>query len=144
MPALQERLAYDVDNTLIVRFEDEASRDAYKALADRSPEAEKKLAKLKPEDQKKIRESWRQQLRASKLSAKLIEALKKPGTKPFEVQVWVKAMPPDAKSILAKVGFTLDAELTPGKLLLGTISAANIDKLLELGWVQFVEPPKFK
>jgi Ca-activated chloride channel family protein len=144
LPALQEKLAYDVDNTLIVRFQDEKSLDALKALSERAPEAEAKLSKLKPEDQKKVRETWKQQLRSSKLSAKLREMLKKPGVKLLEVQVWVRSMPSDAKAQLAKAGFTLGAELSPGKLLLGTISSSDMDKLLELGWVQLVEQPKFK
>jgi hypothetical protein len=53
-------------------------------------------------------------------------------------------MPADGVAKLKKLGFTVSVTLTPGRLLLGSVRADKIDKLLELGWVVFVEPPRFK
>lgn len=107
-------------------------------------EAEKKILTLKPANQKQAREQIKQYLRTTKLHAKLIESLKKPGTQPLELQIWVKQMPANGVAKLKALGFTLTSTLTPGRLLLGTISADKLDKVLALQWVVFVEPPKFK
>jgi hypothetical protein len=52
-------------------------------------------------------------------------------------------MPADAMAKLKKLGFSLEATLTPNRLLLGTISLDKLDDLLKLTYVLGVELPKF-
>lgn len=133
-------LSYDVDNTLIVRPADDASLRELKELVRKLDMPESELAKLKPEEQKKIRELRRLHNRASKLHFRLLEALKKRETAPMEIQVWVKSMPEGGDQRLSFLGFSVEAVLTKGQLLIGTIDPTKVDKLLALPWVVFVEP----
>jgi hypothetical protein len=99
---------------------------------------------MKPVNQAQIRAQWKQQLRTTKLHKSLMDALGKPGGKPLDVQIWVRSMPADGLKKLKSLGFMFTTTLTPGRLVLGSIMRASVDKLLALPWVVYVEPPRFK
>jgi hypothetical protein len=108
------------------------ARDLYE-----TEEGRKRLADMTPEKR-------RDALRAVKLSDALRQRLAKGGKGDIEIQVWLTKAPKDALAQLAKAGFTLAADLRPGKLLLGTISPAKLDALLALEFVRAVELPRLK
>jgi hypothetical protein len=45
---------------------------------------------------------------------------------------------------LESLGFTLEATLQPGKLLLGTVPVEKLEALLELAFIRRIELPKFR
>ena len=61
-----------------------------------------------------------------------------------EVQLWLSRLPKDGLAKLKALGFDLAAELTPGKLLLGTVPVEKLKALVALDWVRRVEPPKYR
>jgi Ca-activated chloride channel family protein len=61
-----------------------------------------------------------------------------------EVQLWLSQLPKDGLAKLKALGFDLAAELTPGKLLLGTVLVEKLQALAALDWVRRVEPPKYR
>jgi len=95
-------------------------------------------------------EQTRDNLEHAKLSPSLVAKLaayrKAKGSKPVvvEIQVWVNSAAPDALAKLKKLGFTLEATLTPNRLLLGSIALDKLDGLLKLPFILGVETPKFK
>jgi Ca-activated chloride channel family protein len=102
-----------------------------------SADFKKQLEKMKPEERKAT-------LRGLKLSAPLQKA-PLPGIKNgrIEVQIWLDSLPADGLKKLKAAGFEWAATLTPNKLLLGTVSVAKLDTLLELSFVRRVEQPQF-
>lgn len=102
-----------------------------------SADFKKQLEKMKPEERKAT-------LRGLKLSAPLQKA-PLPGVKNgrIEVQIWLSSLPADGLKKLKAAGFEWAATLTPNKLLLGTVSVAKLDVLLELSFVRRVEQPQF-
>jgi hypothetical protein len=103
----------------------------------------KRIADLTPEQRRDAMEH-------SKLSpvllAKLAAYRKARSAKPetLEVQVWIGGMSASDLAKLKSLGFNLQTTLTPGRLLLGTISITKLDDLLKQPCVQLVELPKFK
>jgi hypothetical protein len=95
-------------------------------------------------------EQRRAALEAAKLSpalrAKLAAFRKAKGAKAetVEVQVWVSGLPQDALAKLTERGFSLEATLTPRRLLLGAIALDKLDAILRLPFVRGVETPKFR
>ncbi|MFN3651680.1 MAG: VIT and vWA domain-containing protein [Armatimonadota bacterium] len=87
----------------------------------------------------------RGEVKPAKLHATLRQRLTQatPGEE-VEVQLWVRKLPADWKAQLEKLGFELATELTPGKLLLGSVPVKALEKLAELEWVVRVEPPRFR
>ena len=61
-----------------------------------------------------------------------------------EVQVWVNSLPPTGLAKLKALGFKLEATLTPGRLLLGTVALDKLDEMLKLSFVRRVESPKYQ
>lgn len=57
-----------------------------------------------------------------------------------EIQVALNSLPKDGLAKLKTLGFTLDATLTPGRLLLGSISVDKLDALAELTFVRRIDP----
>jgi Ca-activated chloride channel family protein len=97
-------------------------------------------------DAMKKPEERRDALRNAKLAPALraLAAKADKAGESVEVQVWLNALPPDGLAKLKALGFELSATLTPNKLLLGTVAAGKLDALAELGFVRFVEPPRFR
>ncbi|MBM3458358.1 MAG: hypothetical protein FJX77_07480 [Armatimonadetes bacterium] len=60
------------------------------------------------------------------------------------IQLWVRNLPADGLQKLKALGFALSAELRPGVLVLGTLPVTSLAKVVELEWVQRVEPPAFR
>ncbi|BCM90872.1 hypothetical protein IAD21_02734 [Abditibacteriota bacterium] len=104
-----------------------------------SPE---RLAAMKPEDRIKT-------IRAVKMSeaVALLAAKTKPET--VTVQLWLSPLADDKakadfEAKLKALGWTQNAVLTPGKLVLGTISSDKLDELAALQGVGLIDVPKFK
>ena len=125
---------------------DSLSVDAATILDD-TPAGRKQLAALTPADRRRL-------LEEVKLAPALLPlAQGRPAPVPnapavtkgrVAVLLRLNALPPGGLAKLQALGFALDATLTPGKLLLGTIPPAKLDALLALPWVRRVEPPEFK
>ena len=112
------------------------------------------LNKLKPADRRTL-------LRQTKLAAALQilpqtlakqgrnGSLHKPGLPNvtngmIEVQIRLNSLPANGLATLKKLGFTLEATVQPGKLLLGTVPVQSLDALTELRWLRFIELPRFQ
>lgn len=110
-----------------------------KAIAGGKEDALKQLRSLSPEERRKV-------LLNAKVAVELRDKLtKSPGsTEKIEVQIWLNPLPKDGLDRLKGLGFELIAELRPGKLLLGTITLDQLDKIIELPFVRRVETPKMK
>ena len=117
-------------------------------------DARKKLEKLTPVDRRNL-------LRQAKLAASLRSlpevfakegkdgGLNKAGFPKvekgrIEVQVWLNALSEDGLAMLKAAGFDLAATILKDKLLLGSISVAKLDALIELGFVRRVDLPRLK
>jgi hypothetical protein len=60
------------------------------------------------------------------------------------VQVWLgSGAPKDAAKKLAALGFLRSADLYPGRLLLGTLPVAQLERMADVAWVIRIEPPRF-
>jgi Ca-activated chloride channel family protein len=57
-----------------------------------------------------------------------------------EIQIVLNALPKDGLAQLKALGFTLDATLTPGRLLLGSVAVDKLDALAELAFVRRIDP----
>lgn len=108
--------------------QDNGTRD----IADGSAAGRKRLDALKPADRQKL-------LREVKLDKSLRG---KTGAERVTVQIWLNALPKNGLARLKAAGLTVDATLTPNKLLLGTVRADKMDALLALDFVRRIEPPK--
>ena len=53
-------------------------------------------------------------------------------------------LPADGLARLKALGFELSAELTPGKLLLGSLPVERLDAVAELPFIRRLEPPRFE
>jgi hypothetical protein len=103
-----------------------------KSKADRSREVQRRTLYS-------IRGQGRSAPGSPKLATQLAGA-----TGTLEIQIWVGKLPPYGLKQLQKLGFTLAAELRPGQLLLGTLSAEKLQALAKLPWVLYIERPKYK
>ena len=90
-----------------------------------------------------------QAVRSAKMSAPVAALAAQTAPSQVTVQLWLSPLATEnAKAqFLAKLkqlGWAQSVVLTPGKLVLGTISSAKLDELAALEGVRLVEAPKFK
>lgn len=149
-PALRPESAADsaaLSEALVERIQE-------REIASGKKDALAALKKLKPEERKEV-------LANAKLDPKLhglAEKVKRQGKNgtlnvpgvgqvmqgKVTVMVWLNALPKDGLKRLKALGFDLNATLTPGKLLLGSISVEKLDALIEQDFVRRVEPPNLR
>jgi Ca-activated chloride channel family protein len=132
------------DTPALQTFNPVLRAEAEKQTARDAPlSAEQRLAAMKPEERRAVIE---QAKLSPELRKKLENSRKARGSKPevVEVQVWVNTLPPGGIAKLKALGFTLEATLSPSRLLLGAIALDKLDEMLKLSYVQRVESPKFK
>ncbi|BCM91648.1 hypothetical protein IAD21_03523 [Abditibacteriota bacterium] len=100
------------------------------------------IAALPPEERLRI-------IRIAKMSEAIAILAAKTQPETVTVQLWLSPLADDkAKADFAAklkaLGWTQNAVLTPGKLVLGTISSDKLDELAALEGVGLIEVPKFK
>lgn len=105
-------------------------------------QARKELAALKPAERLAV-------LRTLKLSPSLRNLKKAGADGTLEVrdgkalvQIWVAGLTTENARKLKALGFLQVGELRPKQLVLGTLPVSKLDRLAELPFVAFVEPPK--
>jgi Ca-activated chloride channel family protein len=60
------------------------------------------------------------------------------------VQIWLSSLPKDGLKKLKAIGFKLGATLRPGRLLIGTLPADRLEKLVGLDFVRRAERPNLE
>jgi Ca-activated chloride channel homolog len=124
------------------------------AIAEGRADGVKQLAAMKPEERRTLLTELKVAPELRGLAERVRKegtngSLKKAGAPEVEkgrvaVQIWLNKLPKDGIKKLKALGFTQVAELRPGLLLLGTVPVERVDRLIELPFVRFIEPPRFK
>lgn len=107
-----------------------------------APPTPESLAAMKPEDRIKA-------IRNAKMSDTVAKLAAKTTAEKVTVQIWLSPLATEAAKAafaakLKTLGWTQSAVLTPGKLVMGTISSDKLDELAALEGVGLVDTPKFK
>lgn len=151
-PARQAAVAAKVAHgafDLLMDRGDALSADIDGPIALGKPEGVKALKDMKPAERAATLERVKMHSALRDLAAQ-VKAKGKAGTLHtrsvqvdngrVEIQIGLNSLPKDALAKLKALGFTLDATLTPGKLLLGSISVDKLDALAELAFIRRIDP----